>query len=102
MTDAILRRKVVLNDTDALRKFLEAHQELVKRLILSATQYRLLQLVRKMKCVESPDIAKVLGISLQNASRQLTVLWEKGYLEREDVGSPSGGSLYQYWSRSLQ
>lgn len=81
------------------RAMLVENRSLIKRLLLTDRQVKLLDLVKERRCVSAPEIAKLLDISLQNASRQLTVLWEKTYLQREDVGDPTGGSMYQYFLR---
>lgn len=81
------------------RSMLIENRTLIKRLLLTDRQVKLLDIVKRYGCVDAPQIAKLLNISLQNASRQLVVLWEKTYLQREDVGDPTGGSMYQYFIR---
>lgn len=81
------------------RAMLISNRVLIKKLLPTDKQVKLLDLIRKRKRVDSHELANILGISLQNASRQLAVLWEKTYLQREDVGDPSGGSMYQYFIR---
>lgn len=81
------------------RVMLVENRALIKRLLLTDRQAKLLDLVKERHGVSAPEIAKLLNISLQNASRQLAVLWEKTYLQRDDVGDPTGGSLYQYFVR---
>jgi len=46
--------------------------------------------------VSSGEIALVLGTGVINSNNVLRKLYFKKYLEREDVGDPTGGKLYLY------
>ncbi len=59
-------------------------------------QIELLQYVQRYGPVTSSAVADSLDISLQSATQRLKLLYSKGYLNRYNVGSPSGGTLYKY------
>lgn len=73
------------------------HRDYIKNFLLTDKQIKILDIIEKLQVVDSTTLSKILGVSLQNASSTLYVLYEKTYLNREDVGCPSGGSQYQYF-----
>lgn len=84
-------QKLFLKDTDKFRSVL-----------LSQPQLDLLNWIVhdwRMK-LSSYQVAGVFEISLQSASVKLKVLWEKGYLDRVQVSSNTGGIEYIYRAKS--
>ena len=52
------------------RTMLVENRALIKRLLPTDRQVELLELVKSRKCVSAPEVARLMDISLQNASRQ--------------------------------
>ncbi len=87
MTPAVLRKWMI-----------ECHKS-VLALTLSRSQVLLYQTVRYLQIegdVTSADVGKTLHLSTQCASTHLKTLVRKGYLTRHNLGSPTGGILYEY------
>lgn len=70
--------------------------ETYKKLQLTERQRKIVLLISDGDFWNSEKIADAFGISIQSASVQLNSLVRKGYLDRENVGDPSGGKMYQY------
>lgn len=66
----------------------------IKKILMSDDQFRVFEWVSKNNEVYTSELASDFGISIQNASSKLSVLWEKGYLRREVVPALSGGTEY--------
>jgi len=57
---------------------------------------KLLQIVFEAKTITTAAMAKVMGVSAQNASTRLKKLSSEGYLMREQLTAESGGKEFQY------
>lgn len=79
------------------RRMMIDHPEIVRRSVLTDRQIEIAKLVHRLPTpIYSADIADRLGISIQNASTQLTMLVKAGYATRHKVVAPTGGHEYQY------
>ena len=63
---------------------------------LSPPNLALLEVVLKKKISTTANVAKELGISVQNASTRLKKLVDDGYILRKEVSAESGGKEYIY------
>ncbi len=87
MTPAVLRKWMI-----------ECHKSVLS-LTLSRSQVLLFRTVRYLQLngeVTSSEVGKTLRLSTQCASTRLKTLVRKGYLTRHNLGSPTGGNLYEY------
>ena len=71
--------------------------DIVRRLTLSDYQINLVRLVQKQGFgLTTEALSYEYNITTQNASSQLRKLWERGYLNRVNVGDGTGGTVYKY------
>lgn len=83
-----------MTDTELMKVAFE-HYKKLKDISISKRQYELIEYLKGRK-VTSRDIADKYNIIVQNASQQLTNLYRKGYLVREEVNDETGGYVYEY------
>ncbi|MBL4869811.1 MAG: helix-turn-helix transcriptional regulator [Robiginitomaculum sp.] len=67
----------------------------IRELLLNKNQISLLREIGT-KEVTSNWLAKVKGLSIQNANGKLERLRKAGYLTRDNLGDPTGGDMYIY------
>lgn len=72
------------------------YPQIVKANKLSLPQRDLVRIVVKLGPVTTQIIAEIQNISVVNASTQLGLLFERGYLQRVEEPGTSGGIRYQY------
>ena len=85
---------------DALRKLvLSGRSSELEKYILTPSQLSTVRSVAKGTIRTSTDFAELNGTTIQNASMQLKTLFNKGYLDRIEVGDPTGGTMYEYSAR---
>jgi predicted transcriptional regulator len=80
----IIRQQVLRQNTASIRA-----------LFLNGAQMDMLRRIGS-RDVTSRVIASELSISMQNAYAKLEQLRRGGYLTRENIGKPNGGSMYRY------
>jgi len=78
-----------------------ANYDYIKRILPTERQVTIIFLVKQNSVRTSADLANQLGISIPNASTQLQVLVNKGWLERQDTIAKSGGINYTYYYRGV-
>lgn len=85
---------------DKLRKIILSNHGALKHLILKDSQLPNLILIPfDDPGMTSSKFAFLLGVSVQNASQKLRILYGKGYLSREEVPSGTGGIEFVYKRR---
>jgi predicted transcriptional regulator len=84
------------NDIDLMR-IIYFNYARVKELSLSKRQVKLVSHLKDKKAT-AREIASICDTSVQNASQQLSNLFRKGYLVRDEVIDSTGGILYEYSS----
>lgn len=85
-----------MTKNDLMRMSLN-HYEILKELSISKRQFELIHLLNG-NYKTSKNIADKYSICVQNASQQLSNLYKKGYLIREEVIDVTGGYIYRYTS----
>ncbi len=80
-----------------LMKVAFEHYKKLRDLSISKRQFELIDYLNGRK-VTSRTIADKYEICVQNASQQLTNLYRKGYLIREEINDETGGYVYEYTS----
>lgn len=79
-----------------LRRLIIKERVLFRALTPSTRQAEIIEYAERERVIDSGMVAKRFGVSIQSANGTLRRLWEVGHLNREDVGDPTGGTLYQY------
>lgn len=72
------------------------YNKVVRSLMLTDKQIRLIKYIESTGGCASPKAAKKFKVNIQTISTMLKKLVEKGYLFREKDGDPSGGVCYLY------
>ena len=72
--------------------------ETCKDLMLTDHKIGVFKLVKGRGTMTANELAECKGITIQNASQQLRVLWEKDYLKRVERSDASGGYFHEYSS----
>lgn len=85
-------------DIDLMRLIYFNHAK-IKSLFLTKNQIRLVSYLKSKKA-SSSEIAKKYNISTNNASTQLSALFDKGYLERFTVKDSTGGIFFEYTAKN--
>lgn len=83
-------------DIDLMRIIYFNHAK-VKDLSLSKRQVKVIKWL-KHETATAKSFADKFGVRVQNASQQLSNLYVKGYLVREEKGCETGGYYYEYKS----
>jgi len=81
-----------------LQKYFLENPEQCRELILTDHKIGVFNLVKDRKTLTANELAVCRDITIQNASQQLRVLWEKGYLKRVERSDDSGGYCHEYSS----
>lgn len=68
----------------------------IKSHLLTGREVKIIRLVLANKGIFSEELAGSLSVSIQSATSSLKSLYDKGRLNREDKGDPTGGSYYFY------
>ena len=79
-----------------LRRIIFRYNILITKMMLTNHQVKLIKYVIKSQITTSKEVSKKIKISVQNASGQLNALYKKGYLERYEQDSETGGTEYLY------
>ncbi|MBT56136.1 MAG: hypothetical protein CMF72_22395 [Mameliella sp.] len=79
-----------------LRRLIIKERALFKALVPTTHQAEVIQYAEREKVIDTSAVAKRFGVSIQSANGTLRRLWKVGHLNRENVGDPTGGTLYQY------
>lgn len=80
----------------AVRRVYLQNRSTIDAICLTKTQHHLLASIRNEGRMTTPDIAEMLGCSIQNANIKVRALCRKGWVTRTDIGAPSGGILHEY------
>ena len=81
-----------------LRKLIFKNQSLASGLMLTSRQVDIIHRVKNLGETTSADIAEVFGLSVQNASTQLSRLAGVGYLKKRSESHSTGGPVNVYTS----
>jgi len=76
-------------------KVLRGNASDLKELFLTPSQMKLLKLIAS-RDVTSKCLALEMDITMGHAYDKLEHLRKGGYLTRENIGKPNGGSMYRY------
>lgn len=68
----------------------------IRGLLLTDSQIDTVKWVYKKDCATAAELAKLMGVSIQNASGKLNRLYRAGYLERLTVNAKTGGIEHVY------
>jgi len=81
------------------RKFLQfllKNRQIIADLLPSAKQVKTMGIVSGKGCLTAPELAGIKNVSIQAASTTLYRLWRVGYLNRDEIGDPTGGKMFVY------
>lgn len=81
---------------DELMRLMVSRPDIVRARLLTDRDIEHYKLVRNAKGLTSAGLSVATGISPQNASTSLCRLYNRGYLDRENIGSESGGDEFLY------
>jgi DNA-binding MarR family transcriptional regulator len=87
---------------DDIRAMMLNNKDQIDRLRISDLERSMFNYIDGFECVHAVEIAKRFNISIQNASTRLKRLFDKGYLVRVELSSPTGGVEYQYHTRGFK
>jgi hypothetical protein len=79
-----------------LKKYIVSNPDEARNLILSTYQIRTLKIVAGWTDFNSIKLQSVTKGTMQNTAMSLLKLYNKGYLTRTEISSPSGGIEYIY------
>lgn len=82
---------------DHLRKaVLKGHGARLRKILLTDDQRKLVKAIAELGSVRTCNIMRLQGVSVQCASAKLRTLEQKGYLERVERSSDTGGIEFVY------
>jgi len=81
-----------------LKRLIVTNPSLVRDAMLTEDQAVKMIMEYEYPTIGTKELAELRGISIQNASAQLSKLWRKGYLNRAERICESGGIIYRYSS----
>lgn len=84
--------------SDDIRKMMLNDNEEARKLMLTTHKIAIIKFLGEFGKT-SPEVTKQFNKRLEASSAVLFDLCKNGYLTREDVGDPSGGTMYVYKSR---
>ena len=93
MSAIINKQEALEND---LRKLIFSNLTLVKELLLTQNDLKIISFVSGKANATPSDVAKHESVSVNNASTKLKKLFEQGYLTRSESKSSSGGIEFVY------
>ena len=79
-----------------LRKFIFENNSYVKNISITKHQKKILEWIKLKGEVTSADYVKLMGVSIQCASGNLTGLFYNGWLVRRKEPDPTGGIICIY------
>lgn len=93
--DKLLGDRMSKADLDLV--YIAIHREdEIRKYFLTVNQNNLLWLIAKRDKITANELSKIFDESIQNASTKLQTLYKKGYLNRKNIGDPTGGNMYEY------
>lgn len=81
-----------------LKRLIITDLNYVKSLLLSEHLIEIFNMVERSRTMIAVQLSMELDISIQNSSSKLNKLFAKGYLERKEIVSTTGGIEYIYKS----
>jgi predicted transcriptional regulator len=102
VSEKAIRKQLDSDYERHLRKEMMRRPKLLRDLVLSDAQEKLINFVSSRYWVFATEVAKEFRCSVQSASGRLAVLAKKGYLVRQKTTHNSGGLEYRYMTFQRQ
>ena len=92
---------MIVDKEELQRAILNGYSDDVRRQLLNSRQLMLLKTIANTEYYTAAELTKVDNIYIQAANSRLRTLYDKGYLNRTNMGAATGGIEYYYTATDL-